>query len=101
MPHNTQARQNAVMALYSVNPDAVRQAERLIDSRQYVLDSDWGKIQPKASERNAFLKHHSWEEYARWHLGLTDGAADQLPGPGLTRPAWDLNVSDNIGYVTA
>jgi hypothetical protein len=65
------------MASYSVNPDAVRQAERLIDSRQYVLDSDWGKIQPKASEQNAFLKHHSWDEYARWHLGLTDGAADQ------------------------
>jgi hypothetical protein len=65
------------MASYSVNPDAVRQAEQLIDSRQYVLDSDWGKIQPKAGEQNAFLKHHSWEEYARWHLGLTDGAADQ------------------------
>ena len=65
------------MASYSVNPDAVRQAEQLIGSRQYVLDSDWGKIQPKAGEQNAFLKHHSWDEYARWHLGLTDGAADQ------------------------
>jgi hypothetical protein len=65
------------MASYSVNPDAVRQAERLIDSRQYVLDSDWGEVQPKASEQNAFLERHSWEEYARWHLGLTDGAADQ------------------------
>jgi len=38
------------MASYSVNPDAVRQAEQLIGSRQYVLDSDWGKIQPKAGE---------------------------------------------------
>lgn len=47
--------QNAVMASYSVNPDAVAQAERLIDSRQYVLDSDWGKVQPTASEQNAFL----------------------------------------------
>ena len=65
------------MASYSVNPEAVAQAERLIDTRQYVLDSDWGEIQPKASEQNAFLKRHSWEEYGRWHLGLTDGAADQ------------------------
>jgi hypothetical protein len=65
------------MASYSVNPDAVRKAERLIDSRQYVLDSDWGEVQPKASEQNTFLERHSWEEYARWHLGLTAGADDQ------------------------
>jgi hypothetical protein len=64
------------MASYFVNPDAVRQAEQLIESRHYVLDSDWGKIQPKASERNAFLKHHSWEEYARWHLGLARTGID-------------------------
>jgi hypothetical protein len=68
--------QNAVVASYSVNPEAVAQAEQLIDSRQYVLDSDWGKVQPKASEQNAFLERHSFQEYARWHLGLTDGAAD-------------------------
>jgi hypothetical protein len=36
-----------VVASYSVNPDAVTQAERLIDSRQYVLDSDWGQVQPR------------------------------------------------------
>jgi hypothetical protein len=71
------ARQNAVMASYSVNPDAVEQAERLIDSRQYVLDSDWGQVQPRASDQNAYLERHSWQEYARWHLGLTDGATDE------------------------
>jgi hypothetical protein len=70
-------RHNAVMASYSVNPHAVERAQQLIDSRQYVLDSDWGKVQPGASEQNAFLKAHSWEEYAQWHLGLTDGASDQ------------------------
>jgi hypothetical protein len=68
--------QNAVMASYSVNPAAVEHARQLIDSRQYVLDSDWGKVQPSASEQNAFLESHSWEEYAQWHLGLTDGASD-------------------------
>jgi hypothetical protein len=60
-----------------VNPDAVAYAQQLIDSRQYVLGSDWGKVQPSASEQNAVLKSHSWEEYARWHLGLTGGARDQ------------------------
>ena len=66
-----------MVASYSVNPDAVAFAQQLIDSRQYVLDSDWGKVQPSASERNAYLESHTWEEYARWHLGFTDGARDQ------------------------
>ena len=65
------------MAAYSVNPDGVAWARQLIDRRQYVLDSDWGQVQPRAGDQNAFLKSHSWEEYARWHLGLTDGARDQ------------------------
>jgi hypothetical protein len=64
------------MASYTVNPAAVEHARQLIDSRQYVLDSDWGKVQPSASAQNAFLESHSWEEYAQWHLGLTDGASD-------------------------
>jgi hypothetical protein len=64
------------VATYSVNPRARRKAEQLIDSRQYVLDSDWGKVQPGTAEQNEFLKSHSWEEYAEWHLGLTDGVSD-------------------------
>ena len=64
------------MASYAVNDRAVEQARRLIDARQYVLDSDWGDVQPKAAAENAFLTSHSWEEYAEWHLGLTEGATD-------------------------
>lgn len=76
-PANHSRGQNAVMASYSVNPEAVAQAERLIDSRQYVLNSDWGEVQPTAEAQNAFLERHSWDDYARWHLGLTDGANDE------------------------
>jgi hypothetical protein len=65
------------VASYSVNPDGIAWARHLIDAGQVVLDSDWGKVQPRATEQNDFLKSHSWEEYARWHLGLTDGASDQ------------------------
>ena len=65
------------MASYSVNERAVTRARALIDARQYVLVSDWGDSQPKAGDENAFLKSHSWDEYAEWHLGLTDGARDQ------------------------
>jgi hypothetical protein len=64
------------MASYSVNERAVARARQLIDARQYVLDSDWGEAQPRAAQENKFLESHSWDEYAEWHLGLTDGAAD-------------------------
>ena len=65
------------MASYSVNQRAVKRAEQLIDARQYVLDSDWGDVQPSADAQNAFLKSHPWDEYAEWHLGLTEGANDE------------------------
>jgi hypothetical protein len=65
------------MASYTVNDRAVDRARRLIDARQYVLESDWGTVQPRADAENAFLASHSWDEYAEWHLGLTDGAREQ------------------------
>jgi hypothetical protein len=65
------------MASYAVNERAVAHAERLIDARQYVLDSDWGDVQPRAAAQNAFLESHSWDEYAKWHLGLTEGASEE------------------------
>ncbi len=64
------------MASYVVNPAAVDRARQLIDAHQYVLTSDWGESQPSAEDQNAFLETHSWDEYAEWHLGLTEGAAD-------------------------
>jgi hypothetical protein len=65
------------MAKYDANPAAVAFARELIDKRQYVLNSDWGAAQPGAEQQNAYLDRHSWDDYARWHLGLTVGAADE------------------------
>ena len=65
------------MATYALNEAGVRRARELIDARQYVLDSDWGQAQPGAGEQNAYLERHTWEEYAAWHLGLTEGANDE------------------------
>lgn len=65
------------MASYAPNDKAVAHAEQLIDAHRYVLDSDWGERQPKAADQNAYLERHSWDEYAVWHLGLTDGANDE------------------------
>jgi hypothetical protein len=66
----------SAMASYSLNQRAVARAKRLIDAHQYVLDSVWDNVQPRADDENAYLKSHSWDEYAEWHLGLTDGAKD-------------------------
>lgn len=65
------------MAKYTLNTGAVAHARELIDARQYVLDSDWGDVQPSAADENEFLKKHSWDQYASWHLGLTEGANDE------------------------
>ncbi|GAB2586555.1 hypothetical protein Aab01nite_51420 [Paractinoplanes abujensis] len=65
------------MAKYEVNDAAVRRARELIASKQYVLDSDWGSVQPRADAENTFLGRHSWADYSAWHLGLTDGAAEE------------------------
>jgi hypothetical protein len=65
------------MAKYALNAAAVAKARKLIDGRQYVLDSDWGAVQPKADDQNAFLEKHTWDEYAQWHLGLTEGAKEE------------------------
>ena len=65
------------MADYRVNKKAVAHAKKLIDSHQYVLDSDWGESQPSAADTTAYLKNHSWDDYGAWHLGLTKGANEE------------------------
>ena len=65
------------MASYAVNELGVAQAKKLIRARQYVLTSEWGKAAPGPAQQNKFLKSHTWDEYAAWHLGLTEGAADE------------------------
>ena len=67
----------AGVASYSVNPRAVKRAQERIDARQYVLDSNWGDAAPNADAENRYLESHSWDEYAEWHLGLTEGAGHE------------------------
>ncbi len=61
------------VASYTLNPRAVKRCEERIRARQYVLRSEWNAVQPKAADQDAYLKNHSWEDYAEWHLGLTEG----------------------------
>jgi pimeloyl-ACP methyl ester carboxylesterase len=39
--------------------------------------SEWGDVQPSADDENAYLESHDWDEYAAWHLALTEGATDE------------------------
>ena len=64
------------MASYSVNERGLAHARRLIDARRYTLRSRWNDVQPRAAEQRKYLKSHSWDEYAEWHLGLTEGRED-------------------------
>ena len=41
------------MATYSVNKAAVAHCRKLIEAKQYVLDSDWGESQPRAPDEKA------------------------------------------------
>ena len=75
--HRCGVGQNAPVATYTVNERAVARARRLIETRQYVLRSEWRDAQPRAEDENAFLASHSWDEYAEWHLGLTEGAGEE------------------------
>ena len=65
------------MATYTLNRRAVAHARRLIAAKRYVLDSDWGEVQPDADAENRFLDRRSWRDYGEWHLGLTEGANDE------------------------
>jgi hypothetical protein len=68
------------MASYELNERAVAHARRLISSRQYVVESNWGDVQLTTGDENAFLDSNSWHECADWHLGLTEAAADEAKG---------------------
>ena len=77
MPGRGRWWQHGGMASYEVNPAAVRYVGELIEAKRYVLDSDWGRVQPNAEAQNGYLDRHSWDDYAGWHLGLTEGATDE------------------------
>ena len=59
------------MAKYSVNPKAVARAEQLIDARQYVLQSEWGRVQPGAADETKARYAFVYGDFRRVHrMGL-------------------------------
>src|SRR5262245_50609815 len=68
------------VAKYIVNRRGVAKARALIDAGQYRVRSRWNDVQPRAPEQNAYLEAHGWQDYASWHLALTNGAPDETKG---------------------
>ena len=62
------------MASYSVNPDGVAYARQLIDSGQYVQDSDWGKAHRAITEAARKIARDN-SVLAPLREGQTDAAA--------------------------
>jgi hypothetical protein len=62
-----------------LNRKAVDFAEQLIGDGKCVLDDRdaWSEHQPSASDENAFIEKHGYDEYARWHLGIDEEYAEQ------------------------
>jgi hypothetical protein len=56
------------VASYSVNDAGVARARELIAGRQYVLDSQWGEVQPSAADETAWLEAHDCDVYAAHDL---------------------------------
>jgi hypothetical protein len=54
-------------------------AQALIKEGRVVIDErdDWSEHQPSAAEENRFIEEHGWGEYAKWHLGVDDEAAEE------------------------
>lgn len=65
------------MPSYHVHDSGVARARELITSHQYVLDSDWGDVQPSADDENAELDREGWEGFGAWHLAVDDDASPE------------------------
>ena len=63
-----------------LNKAAEAKARQLIQSHQYVKDSDWSEAQPSTEAENDYLDDHSWDDYAAWHLGIHEDASKETKG---------------------
>ena len=68
------------MSKYRVNNDGVEKAKSLIESKQYVLDSDWSDAQSSTDAQNEYLDQHGWGEYAQWFLAIDTEASEDTKG---------------------
>jgi hypothetical protein len=61
-----------------LNKMAFDYAKELIKQRYFVADGRgvWSQHQPSADEEDEFIRLQGFSEYAKWHLGIDDGYAE-------------------------
>lgn len=66
----------------TLNRDALRHAEKLIDAGDVVRDDRdaWSEHQPDADAGNRMIERDGWETYASWHLGIDRQESDETKG---------------------
>ncbi|RBY90148.1 hypothetical protein DQ244_11795 [Blastococcus sp. TBT05-19] len=65
------------MPTYTLNPDAVRQARKLIDDGAVDDTTEWSDAAPSADDGNSEIEAHGWDGYASWHLAIDPDAAEE------------------------
>jgi hypothetical protein len=55
-----------------LNRQAFKHAKRLIQSGNYIMESDWIEDQPSPEEKRSFLKQYGSEAYSEWFLALDE-----------------------------
>jgi hypothetical protein len=65
-----------------LNKQAVKHARQLIKSGKVVRDEpgSWSSDALSAAEETAWLKKHSWEDFASWHFGVDPKASPETKG---------------------
>lgn len=65
-----------------LNKQAVKHARQLIKAGKVVRDERdaWSEDALPAKDETAWLKKHSWDEYASWHLGVDSKASPETKG---------------------
>jgi len=66
----------------TLNRDALKYAEQLIDNGDVVRDvrDDWSEHAASTDAENRFLEREGWDEFARWHLGIDRQESDETKG---------------------
>ena len=65
------------MTEYRRNDGGIEKARSMIESHQYVLDSDWSESQPSPAEENEKIDRDGYEGFGEWHLAIEAGASAQ------------------------
>ena len=64
------------MATYTLNKDAVKHAQKLIDEGKVDLDTAWSEEKPSAADGNAEIERHGYAAYGLWFLAVEPDASE-------------------------